>query len=152
MGKLLKYSLSSGIMNVNITYGNETFKFNLIQESKIDRDVINKEITEQPSIYGFLTMLQTRIFNEMNFTERLMEKTYSKIYNKYKEEVNPQTGRIYDKEYVEQLVISNKEFQLKRREFLELKADYNIITVCVKTFEQRANLIQTLSANIRKES
>ena len=61
MKNLKKYSNSSSLMNIKIKYGEEIFKFNLKEELEINEDKINSELKEQPSIYGFLTLLHKKL-------------------------------------------------------------------------------------------
>ena len=139
-------------MEIDIKFGAEQFHFNLHQELIVNEGVINKEIKEQPNAYAFLAMLHKKLIRTKAEAEAQMEKKYAEIYKKYKEKTNPDTGRIYDKEYAHHIAIANPAYQAKLEKFIEASANVNDIEVCVKSFEQRANLIQTLSANIRKES
>lgn len=151
MGRLKGYAKSSDIMNINISFGKEQYVFNLYEEAVVSEVVINKEIKEQPTSYAFLTMLQTRLNRVVADAEKEMEKKYSEVYNRYKEKVNDATGRVYDKDYASHIANANPGYQRKKEAFIKAKEDLGIVSTCVKAFEQRAFLIQTLSANIRKE-
>lgn len=51
----------------------------------------------------------------------------------------------------EAMVTKSKEYQDKYKEFLSVSADVDILEVCVRAFEQRSMLMQTVSANIRRD-
>lgn len=152
MGKIKLYSKTSKITKVDITYGDEQFVFDMSDELRIDREKINSEIKEQPSSYLFLVMLYEKLLNEADIAEADMENVYSRIYKTYKERINESTGRVYDKEYTEHIANASPKYQRAKDKFLKLKGQVGILRACVKSYEQRAFLIQTLSANIRKES
>lgn len=152
MGKLKDYARTSDIMKFNITFGKETFEFHLGQEMIVDENIINKEIKEQPNSYAFLSMLQKKLLRVMLDAEKEMEKKYSEVYNKYKEKTNNLTGRVYDKDYAQHIANANPKYQERKDLYIKAKADYEQVSSAVKSFEQRAFLIQTLSANIRRES
>lgn len=150
MGKLRRYAKVSEIMVVNVTFGSEQFIINLYEELVVDENTINKEIKEQPNHYAFLGMLYKKLIRLAADTEKEMEKKFSEVYVKYKEKINDNTGRVYDKEYAQHIANASPKYQELRTKFLKLKADAGDVDVCVKAFEQRKDLIQTLSANIRK--
>lgn len=151
MGKLKNYARTSDIMNINLTIGQEQFQFNLYEELVISEEKVNSEIKEQPSVYAFLTTLHKRLVKEMMLAEKEMEKSFSDIYNRYKERVNDNTGRVYDKDYAHHIANANPGFNRARTKFIKAKYDVGVIDSAIKSFEQRFSLIQTLSANLRKE-
>jgi hypothetical protein len=152
MGKIRGYAKKSDLMNISLIFKSEEFNFNLYEELAIDIDKINTEIKQQPSSYAFLSLLQKKLFKLMKISEGKKDKAYSDIYNKYKEKLNPQTQRPYDKDYASHIANAHPKHQLTLKEYYKVKDDYDTICTCVVAFEQRANLIQTLSANIRKEN
>ena len=151
MGKLKGYARASNIMRINITFGGEQFQFNLADELVVNENRINSEIMEQPTSYAFLTTLLTKLIREKEEAEKNLEVQFSKVYNRYKEKLNELTGRPYDKEYAHHIATANPSVVIKREIFIKAKHDVGIISSAVKSFEQRSFLIQTLSANIRKE-
>jgi len=152
MKRLEKYAQVSDLMNISIRYGNEKFHFNLFEETKIDENKINYEIKIQPSIYGFLGMLHKKLFRIAKDKKVEMEKIYAKLYVRFKKQIDPETQRLYPKETAQYRATKNSEYQNKIKEYHDAEEKANIIEICTKSFEQRSNLIQTLSANIRKEN
>lgn len=148
--KIQHFAKVSDIMNIQVNYGGEDFHFNLYEELSISEERRTRELKEQPSSYGFLSMLHKKLIKIKKEYEKDLNKCYASLYSSKKEKINPKTNRVYDKEYVHELVIMNKIYQAKLRRFLEAEHNVEILEVCVKSFEQRSNLLQTLSANERK--
>lgn len=151
-GRILKYSFQSDLMNIIIKYGDENITFNLYSEVQVNENQINKEIQEQPSIYGFLGMLHKKLIRVAQDKKKEMEKTYSSVYVKWKAKVDENTGRVTSNELAKEKTNLSTRYQKVIAEYNKANHEAEIIEVCVKTFEQRKELIQTLSANIRKTS
>lgn len=150
MKKLNKYAEKSELMAVSITYGSEKFSFNLFSELVVDENKINYEAKVQPSAYAFLGMLHKKLIRRAKDKEREMDKTYATMYIKFKEKIDERTGRPTANELAKERAIASSRYQTSWKEYIEANHDANIIGVCVSSFEQRKDLIQTLSANIRK--
>lgn len=149
--RLKDYAGKSAIMEIKISYGGEVFKFNLSRELRIDERTINRELQEQPSSYAFLSLLHKKLYRKMKDTEQELNKIYARLYSKYLEEGKPEYGRGPTKEALEQRVTKNKDYQKSLTEYLNAEEDAKVLETCVRAFEQRKDIIQTLSANIRKE-
>jgi len=150
MKRIKEYASSSSLMDVKISYGSETFEFNLFKELVVDENKINQEIKDQPSAYAFLSMLHKKLFRISKDKKAQMEKSYARAYMKYKSQLDPDTNRLYSKESAKEMATKNPEFNMAIKIYHQAEENYGIIDSCVKSFEQRASLIQTLSANIRK--
>lgn len=151
MSRLGKLVNNSKVNEINIKYGKEKFSFNLNEELSITPSRINEELKSQPSYYGFLLLLRNRLLTTKEDKERESEKVYSMLYQKYCEKINPKTNRPYADKNAKELVIGSKRYNEAKIEFIKAKQDFNDIDSCVRAFEQRATLIQTLAANLRKE-
>lgn len=148
--KLLKYSQESDLMNISITYGDELFDFNLYAEVVVNENKINDEIKNQPSSYSFLGMLHKKLLRKAKDAEKEKEKTYAIMFIKFKKEIDEQTGRPVANDLAKEKAIASSRYQKSVEDHIEAEHQTNILEVCVKSFEQRSALIQTLSANIRK--
>lgn len=149
MNKLKKYAISSNLMNILIKYQDEVLKFNLNEELIISEDKINSEIKDQPSVYGFLGMLCIKLKRFLKDKEMEMKKEYARLYVKFKTEKNDSTGRPPGDDMVESKIIVNLVYQNKVKEYNQAEEDFGTIEHCVKSFEERGKMIQSLSANIR---
>jgi hypothetical protein len=152
MSKLNKLAEGSSLMKINLKIDKELIDFNLFEELAINKDKINTEIKGQPSAYGFLGMVHKRLIKVYEEKELERKKFYAKLYIKFKAEKDSSTGRPNSKEAAEALIESNLVYLDKVREVIEAKYKTGRLEVCVKSFEQRANLIQTIAANLRKDS
>ena len=150
MKRLNKYALESALMDIKISYGEETFDFNLFKELVIDENKIDSEIKDQPSAYAFLCMLHKKLIRIMKDKEKEAEKKYWALFLTYKSEIDPTTNRPNSNDVAEAKATKNREYQDKLQVYYDAELNCNIIETCVKSFEQRYSLIQTLSANIRK--
>lgn len=148
--KLITQARNSSLMDIRIVYGKEEITFNLFEEVVVDENKINQEIKNQPSVYAYLNMLYKKLIRVAKSREKEMEKRYANLFVKYKNTLDPLTNRPYNNDIAEERVKKNTIYQKLEREFLDAEHNASILEVCVKAFEQRYSLIQTLSANIRK--
>lgn len=150
ISRIKLYSKTSSVMDVNINFGHEQFTFNLYQEIIISKEKINKEVMDQPTAYSFLLMLSKKLLKSMKDKEKEMEKRFSEVYVSYKRKINPDTQRPYDKDYAYHIANASIKHQTAKEAYLKAKEDYETILTCVESFNQRSYLLQTLSANVRK--
>lgn len=141
---------STSIMDVNIKYGKEKINFNLHKELIISERQINNEITEQPSHYAFLSLLLNKLETIKSQKESDLNKIRAKKFIKYKNKIDPKTNRPYNNDIAESKTIIDPEYLSTEKAFIKAKEDWSTIKSCVEAFNQRASLIQSLSANIRK--
>lgn len=151
INKLQKFSESSSLMDITVRFGDEKFNFNLYNELVINENKINDEIVNQASSYAFLNMLYKKLVRVYSDKDQQLRKKRSQLFIKFKSELDPLTSRPYNNDLAEDMVIKNKAYQELQKEVNEAQHQLDILEVCVKAFEQRYSLIQTLSANIRKE-
>ena len=149
--KLQTYSKNSVIMDILITYGKEEFDFNLSTELVIDENRINHEAQVQPSSYAFLNMLYKKLIRASKEAEKKVNKKEAELFIKYKKQTDSTTGRKNANETCRAMILVNQAYIMLQEEFIEAEHQASVIEVCVKAFEQRVNLIQTLSANLRRE-
>lgn len=138
-------------MKISVEYGGEKFEFNLFEELKINESIISKEIKEQPNSYAFLAMLQTKLAYLKDRAKVNEEKIYNKLYDLFKAKINNQTNRPNSDDVAKAKAMKHSQYVKARNKTLSLSKQLGTISNCVKAFEQRSSLIQTLSANRRKE-
>ena len=150
MGKLNQYANKSKLMNIIVKYGDEKFKFNLFEEAQINEDIIQKELLEQPSAYGFLGLLHEKLKKKAADVETTCKRKYAELYVEFKGQTGNLSGRPPSDDLVREKININEEYMNLEDELNNIREKVGLISVCVKTFEQRASLIQTISANNRK--
>lgn len=150
MSKLQRYATKSTIMDVYVELGDETFKFNLNEELMISEEKINNETLVQSSSYAFLSMLYQKLIKASKDAEMEAKKTRAQKFLNWKQDINPETQRPYNDETASCYAEVDKKYQEVLKKWLETQEKCNFLGACVKAFEMRKDLIQTLSANIRK--
>lgn len=151
MSILKKILRKSSVTDIRIKYKDENINFNLVDELKIDEFKINQEITEQPSYYGFLSLLAVKLKRTLADNKAKLEKHKGTLFVEYKSEYDPLTNKPYSNDYIESLIIKNSEYQQYLKAYNKAEEEYGIISSAVESFQQRATLLQSLSANIRKD-
>jgi hypothetical protein len=144
--KKLKYwETNTSITVVDINLGDERIVFNLKDELSFDNDSVNLELKDQPNHYAFIAMLHKKALVLKRERERILEKTRSRLFSQYKSQEKMAN------DLAEAMVYKSKEYQDDYKKFLAVSADVDILEVCVRAFEQRSMLMQTVSANIRRD-
>lgn len=152
MGRLIDIARKSRIMDISIDYNGEKIEFNLSQELAVNEMVINKEIKHQPTHYGFLSMLHKGLIKNKDTYEKQYKKAWAKAYLSKKQKIDSTTGRAYSNDVAKEYANSSKRYLSLLTKYNKAKHDMGTIGSCVESFEQRSSLIQTLSANKRKET
>lgn len=130
---------------LKILFRGKTYEIDLDQELMIDENLVNQSLRRSPSNYALLVMVRDRLIYKRDKLEKAKDQAYSKAWLYYKESGN------VNNETATHKAESNKAYQgaLKRW----LRADYEatrIISIC-KAYENRENILRTISANIRKQ-
>ncbi len=149
--KIKKYSMKSKLMDVRISYGGEKFKFNLFEELVINEDKINSELQEQPSYYGFLLLLHKKLIRVHEDKKVEADKAWAKAFTDFKAEIDQNTHRPHSKEVAKELANQDEIYLKAISNYFKAKENSGIIESCVRAFEQRGHLIQSISANKRKQ-
>lgn len=150
MGKLKNYAIKSSIMEIYIELGDEVFKFNLNEELMISEQRIESEIMTQSNSYAFLAMLHKKLIKATKDSEMESSRVYSQQYLNWKQDIDPETQKPYNNDQAKAYAEVSKKFQDAQKKWVELQEKCNVLETCVRAFEMRKDLIQTLSANIRK--
>lgn len=152
MSRLKRYAFKSTLMDISIQIGEkEKYNFNLYKEIKIKESEVKRELANNPSSYAFLTMLHKDLVKKLSELKVSETKAYAKAYIKYKGETNKGTGRPNPDDLAKQKAELDIAYIKSQRAVIDMSHNVGIIESCVRAFEQRASLLQTLSANARKE-
>lgn len=151
MSKLLKYARRSSLMDIDIKWQGERFRYNLYRETVINSDQITKEALLQPSSYAFLSLLHKKLTKKVAELETQEKRAYAQAYVRIKSKNSPKTGRPYSDDLAKEKAILDKTYIQAEDMLNAAKADEGLIFACVKSFEQRQQMIQTISANTRRE-
>ncbi len=151
MGKLKRLIRKSKVMDISIDYNGEKINFNLHQELRVNEDIINEQLKDQPTHYGFLLMLRARLISKLAQAKKDKSERHSELWQEYREETNPITGRAYTKEDILAIIDNDEEYTELYDTVIKLSEEVDILDAAVNSFEQRSYLLQTLSANTRKQ-
>lgn len=143
--KLLTLATSSSLNSITLLHAGEPITFNLAVELAINRHNLNRDLENQPQIYGFLCNILAELNRAKAETEVDKKRLYGKLFIKYKD------NGLSDKNAASQ-VESKSEYVKLSHKLARIKYETELVDSCVRAFEQRASLIQTLSANLRKET
>lgn len=152
MKKINQYAESSTLMRIKVEHQGEKFEFNLFEELQINESIIAKEIKNQPNSYAFLSMLHVELQYLLSKAKVSEEKIYDRLYVLYKGKINKATGRPNPDDVAKALAGQHSKYIKARNKTISLSKQLGTIANCVKAFEQRSSLLQTLSANKRKEN
>ena len=153
MGKKLKLlARKSNLMDISIKYGKERIRFNLFEELQIDDTNVNNELKNQPTHYGFLSLLMVKMKREMDEKKSDLDKCYKSLFISYKEVTDRYTGKPNSNDVAEALAVQDGSYQIALFAYQQAEDNYGVIKACVEAFTQRSHLVQSLSANIRKNN
>jgi len=142
--KLKEYVKDKEIAEIAITYGKETFAFNLFDELIISEAKLQDALESQPSYYAFLGMLSNNLRRKKEDLELEKDKLFSKKYLQLKESLNPMTSMPYSDEYIRSKLMKNLDFVTLREQVTKINYDINRLQTCLTAFQQRSELIKSL--------
>jgi len=132
---------------VRILYKGKRVKINITDELAINEQTINSQLKEIPSSYSFILMLRSNAIKERNLLDRQKEIAYSEAYLFYK---NSKAQGMTNEMANHKANTSPKYISLYEK-WLKACNKASILDDICKSFESRERIIQTLSANLRKE-
>lgn len=150
--KLIYYTEKSKIMDIHVRYGEDVFDFNLTEELKVIEEGINEEAKQHPTTYGFLNMLYKRMSIRAKDLEKKAENTYNRLFIKYKTSIDENTNKPYPNEMAKAKALTHLKYIKAYENYSKVKASVEILQAAVESFTARKDIIQTLSANLRKEN
>lgn len=143
MGRLIDYSASSPIMRVKIKYNNEVFEFNLDTELRIIESKVTGHLMNQARSYAFVAMLHKKLIIKARDHQKHISRARDLSISRYAESMQITAAKAKS--------ANDPKVRKLEDQLIEIEEARDTIEVCVRAFEMRKDLIQTLSANIRKE-
>lgn len=137
-------------MNIDIHYNGKRYKFNMYDELQIKETHLNSDLKSHAGSYSFLTQLLVHLETLVDELEEKKKRTLDKAYIKYKG--MPGVGnRPMSDDLAKAKANVNKDHQAAIKELIQVKHSKNTILRAVRSYEAKKDLIQSLSANLRKE-
>lgn len=144
---------STDVLDLKVVIDGESYTIDMRKELEISEATITQALKSQPTHYAFLAAIHKKALVIKREKERNLDKTYSSLYSKYKSDYDPvKYPRGLNNDLVTAKIEKNLKY-IKAKKALEfIISQVDILEVYVRAFEQRSSLIQTLSANMRKET
>lgn len=131
---------------ISFKYKGKLVTINISRELEINENIINSQLKNIPSNYAFLCLLRDKIIKRRDKLEKEKDYAYSKAWLYYKESDNR-----LNNDTVSHKALTSKIYIKANDEYLKALDKANrFISIC-KAYESRERIIQTLSANIRKQ-
>lgn len=132
---------------ISVKYKGKIVTINITKELSIDENIINSQLKNIPSIYAFLCLLRDNLIKKRDALEREKNIAYSKAWLFYKESDN----RLNNDTANHKAMVNPKYLSVEERYLKAVHKANKLISIC-RAYESRERIIQTLSANIRKQS
>lgn len=132
---------------ISVKYKGKLVTINITKEFSIDENIINSQLKNIPSSYAFLCLLRDNLIKKRDTLEREKNIAYSKAWLFYKESDN----RLNNDTANHKAMVNPKYLSIEERYLKAVHKANKLISIC-RAYESRERIIQTLSANIRKQS
>lgn len=132
---------------ISVKYKGKLVTINITKELSIDENMINSQLKNIPSSYAFLCLLRDNLIKKRDTLEREKNIAYSKAWLFYKESDN----RLNNDTANHKAMVNPKYLSIEERYLKAVHKANKLISIC-RAYESRERIIQTLSANIRKQS
>ena len=132
---------------ISVKYKGKLVTINITKELSIDENIINSQLKNIPSSYAFLCLLRDNLIKKRDTLEREKNIAYSKAWLFYKESDN----RLNNDTANHKAMVNPKYLSIEERYLKSVHKANKLISIC-RAYESRERIIQTLSANIRKQS
>ena len=132
---------------ISVKYKGKLVTINITKELSIDENIINSQLKNIPSSYAFLCLLRDNLIKKRDTLEREKNIAYSKAWLFYKESDN----RLNNDTANHKAMVNPKYLSIEERYLKAVHKANKLISIC-RAYESRERTIQTLSANIRKQS
>ena len=131
---------------ISVKYKGKLVTINITKELSIDENIINSQLKNIPSSYAFLCLLRDNLIKKRDTLEREKNIAYSKAWLFYKESDN----RLNNDTANHKAMVNPKYLSIEERYLKAVHKANKLISIC-RAYESRERIIQTLSANIRKQ-
>lgn len=132
---------------ISVKYKGKIVTINITKELSIDENIINSQLKNIPSSYAFLCLLRDNLIKKRDALEREKNIAYSKAWLFYKESDN----RLNNDTANHKAMVNPKYLSIEERYLKAVHKANKLISIC-RAYESMERIIQTLSANIRKQS
>jgi hypothetical protein len=141
-------------MNLDITIHVDGKDLNTQELLTIDEANLNDEYATQAARYAYFAVLTAQAEKAWKQAERLRKRVEADAFIEYKsdEELIPKGSRTVSDSLANSYVDSDEEVLSARRDELEAEHQYKLMRAISTAFYQRADMLQSLGAQLRHES
>lgn len=150
MAKIYKSASTDKMMVLDLTYQGKRYRFNMFEELQIKEINLDKDIKSHPASYFFLLTLRTNLDSQRKLLEAKKKRIWNKIYKLEKNKPGV-GGRAQSDDLCKAKAEAHPDYKEVTTEHIESEKAWGIINNAVLAFQEKKDLIQTLSANMRKE-
>lgn len=149
MNPIRKYR-KSPINTITIKYGEELISIDMAKALLILESTMEEEIKTQPSYYFFISALHKKLLTTFERLKVRRKQVFAQLLEKARNKRGP-SGRYLSDTDAKAVVEKNKKFIRTCERCIEARDQADQLYSAVRAFEMRANLLQTLSSNLRKQ-
>lgn len=131
---------------LEVEYQGKKVSIDITKELAINESIINSQLREFPSNYAFLCSLRDKAIKVRDKLEKEKDRKFSELWIFFKNSDSKMTN-----DTATHRTISNKKFQDAEDAFLKASYKASKLTSICRAYESRERILQTLSANLRKE-
>lgn len=131
---------------VKFVYGKKRVEIDLSKEWEITETTINSHLCNQSANYAFLSMVKNEYCSKRDEAEKEKDEAFSKAYISYKES-NPRITN----ELATHKANSSAKYQLAYEKYIKAKKNADDLISLCRAYEMKAQMMQTVSSNLRKE-
>lgn len=131
---------------LQIKYKGKQLQINITKELSIDEALMNSQLKSSPSNYAFLCTLRDKAIKKRDKLEKDKDRQFSELWLFFKNSDNKMTN-----DSASHRTMASKKYQAIEDRYLKASYQANkLISIC-RAYESRERILQTLSANLRKE-
>lgn len=140
---------NSKVLNkVNVSVGGEVFSINVRALLAIDENNIEEAGESTVANFGYFSTLKAKLQRAVSDTQLSADVCYSDLFLEKKAEEDS-GGRVSDR-YAEAYARVDEDYQDYQEQLHKLREHLAIISGIVESLKLKINVIQTISANLRK--
>lgn len=134
------------INTLKVKFQGKILEINLNKELSINENLIDSQLKDSPSSYYILCSIRDRSIKERNALAREKEAAYSQLWIYYKD-----SNERWNNDYVTNKVLSSKKYGSICERYIKAEAKANQFISLCRAYENRDNIMRTISANLRKQ-
>jgi len=138
--------MKAEIKVIKVKLDGKVLTIDLAKELSINENLLNSQLKDSPSSYYILCKLRDNYIKKRDALEREKEEAYSKVWTYYKS-----SNERYSNEQVSHLANSNNKYCSLCKRYLKASAKANMFISICRVYENRENILRTLSATLRKQ-